>query len=507
MNLDSIKGRITEIFNSTPSDVHVGFGYRIKDGKLTNEVGFTYLVSKKRPIHELSENEIFPEKILHDGVDYPTDVVEVPNVQAFGTYCYGNGTNEPPNSCFSFTDPLTPPANRNYTRPIKGGVGIFPTTAVNAGTLGFVAVDIATQALVGVTNNHVVISSSNDAFFTGERNLNSPAIFNELFPINEIQNPATCDSGPFIPAYKIGRTLRYQPMYRSTAISAIFPVGHPQAGQPYTYYITGPNGINRVDGALISLKQTDAAGQPIIDINESWKQVGLPQITTPPPFATLSDLNSMIFGGTPPTNIPFTNTEIISAGRTTGPKQGPCSLRLHLLTCTVGVAGYNLQGTSNVVVFEDQMSVVRVNSDNDLCILPAYGGDSGSAVFAEFGGVWKIIGVLFAGGIFDISNPTVPINPISPTDPLRPIATYSPTCNGNIYAAGTSYFTFVNKITNVETALGIQAWDGTAKPFVDPNSLEYVSVCGGNFTKTLTCSGDTYWQVGLTNSLISPCNP
>lgn len=480
MNLSSIKQKVSTLFESTPDDVHVGFGYRIKDGKLTNEIGFTYLVPKKRQIHELSENEIFPTTITHDGIEYKTDVVEVPQINLFGTYCYGTGTNEPPSGCFDFINPTTPPANRNYTRPIKGGVGIFPTTSVNAGTLGFVAVDIATQALVGVTNNHVAISSSNDAFFTGERNLNSVAIFNESFPMNEIQNPATCDSGPFIPAYKIGRTLRYQPLVR--------PI----------------NGSNLVDGALISLNQTDAAGQPIIDINESWKQVGLPQITTPPPFATLAELNSMIFGGTAPTNIPFTNTEIISAGRTTGPKGGSCSLRLHLLTCTINVTGNSIQGTPTTVSFTDQMSVVRVNSDNDLCILPAFGGDSGSGAFAQFGGVWKIIGLLFAGGVND---PNTGGNPILPGDPLSPTASMTQSCAGSSFAAGVSYFTFLNKITNVETALGIEAWDGTVKPFVDPNSIEYVSVCGGNFTKTLTCSGDTYWQVGLTNSLISPCNP
>ena len=480
MNLHSIKERVTEIFNSTPSDVSVGFGFRIKSGKLTDELSFSYLVPKKKPIDELSEDEVFPRTILHEGVEYPTDVVEVPVIEPFGTYCYGTGAEPPAGTCFSFTNPLTPPANRNYTRPIKGGVGIFPTTAVNAGTLGFVAVDIDTQSLVGITNNHVAISSSNDAFFTGERNLGSPAIFNESFPMNEIQNPATCDSGPFIPAYKIGRTLRYQPL------------------------VTAINGTNTVDGAVISLSQTDAAGQPIIDINESWKQVGLPQITVPPPFATLPELNSMIGGGTFPSNIPFTNTEIISAGRTTGPKQGTCSLRLHLLTCNVNVGGYSLQGAGQVVPFTDQMSVVRVNSSDDLCILPAYGGDSGSGVFAEFGGVWKIIGILFAGGT---TNPTNGQSPLIPGDPLNPSASYSPTCGGNSYAAGTSFFTFINKITNVAPALGIQAWDGTAKNFVDPNSIEYVSVCGGNFTKTLTCSGDTYWQVGLTNTLISPCNP
>jgi hypothetical protein len=502
MNLDSIKEKVTSIFNSTPADINVGFGYKIKDGKLTDELAFSYLVQKKKSKNELSEHEILPDTIIHDGKEYKTDVIEIPDVQPFGAFCYGTGT-EPPNNCFSFTNPSTPPSNRNYLRPIKGGIGISPAFGNNnAGTLGFVAVDIATQGLVGVTNNHVAIASLNDPFFTGERNLNTPFIYNELFPVNEFQNPATCDVGVTIPPYKIGRSLRYKPLYRPAVL--LDSNGVPVVP---TTYISAPYGVNYVDGALISLKQTDSNGQPIIDINESWKQEGLPQITTPPTFASLSELNSMVGGGTPPTNIPFSNTEIISAGRTTGPKQGSCSLRLHLLTCTVTVGGYNLQGSPQPVVFEDQMSVVRVNNSNDLCILPAYGGDSGSAVFAQFGGIWKIIGILFAGGVWNIENPLAPTNPINPFDPLAPTQSYTPTCIGYASGAGTSYFTFINKITNVASALGIEAWDGTAKPFVDPNSIQYVSTCGASFETTLTCSGDTYWQVGLTNSLIAPCNP
>ena len=477
MNLDSIKEKVSSIFESTPPEVGAGFGFKIKDGKLTDEVGFTYIIPKKKPLSELSENEIFPDTVEHDGIIYKTDVIEIPEISPLGQFCFGTDPIAPADpqvspNCFSWA-PNNPygyvqPINRNYTRPIKGGVSFGSTAIAPGGTLGFVAVDVATQGLVGVTNNHVVIVSANDPFFTGERNLSSVAIFNESFPANTVRQPFGLDIvGPNLPQYEVGRTLRYQPLR------------------------TPINGVNTVDGAIVSLSQFDSAGNTIIDFNESWKQVGLTGVTTPPTFATLGDLNSMVSGG-----FNFGNTEIISAGRTTGAKEGPCSDRLHLLTCSVNIF-YPLQGGSALAIFDDQMSVVRVSSGNTLCTYPACRGDSGSAMFANFGGQWKIIGILFAGG----SN--------HPQTGLTPSGSGFPSFYNNcaLPAVLPSMFTFVNKITNVASELGIQAWDGTAKPFVDPNSLEYVSVCGGNFTKTLTCSGDTYWQVGLTNSLISPCNP
>lgn len=471
MNLDSIKEKVSSLFDSTPTEVGTGFGFKIKDGKLTDEVGFTFIVPKKKPVSELTNEEIFPEIIEHNGVEYSTDVIEIPEISPLGLYCFGTDPIAPADpqvspNCYSWA--TTPPINRNYTRPLKGGTSLGISTFAGVGTLGFIAVDVDTQGLVGVTNNHVVISSSNDAFFTGERNLNSVAIFNESFPTSFVQQPGVGDVSPNLPQYQIGRTLRYQPLR------------------------TPINGVNTVDGAIISLSQFDSAGNTVIDINESWKQVGLTGITTPPQFATLGDLNSMVSGG-----FNFSNTEIISAGRTTGAKEGPCSDRLHLLTCTVSVGPYNLQGGGSTAIFVDQMSVVRVSSGNTLCTYPSCRGDSGSAMFAEFGGQWKIIGILFAGGAGDPQTGALPTGPGFPT--------YYNGCSAP--SPFPSIFTFVNKITNVASELGIQAWDGTSKPFVDPNSIQYVSVCGGNFTKTLTCSGDTYWQVGLTNSLISPCNP
>jgi hypothetical protein len=112
---------------------------------------------------------------------------------------------------------------------------------------------------------------------------------------------------------------------------------------------------------------------------------------------------------------------------------------------------------------------VRPENDPNLstvCIYPIFPGDSGSALVANFGGVSKIIGLCFAG---------------------------SP------------YYGFACRIDHVASELGIEEWDGTSKPVVDPDTIDYITISGENSIKTETCSGDTYWQVGAT-TLNKPCS-
>jgi hypothetical protein len=95
-------------------------------------------------------------------------------------------------------------------------------------------------------------------------------------------------------------------------------------------------------------------------------------------------------------------------------------------------------------------------------LYPIYPGDSGSALVATIGGVDKIIGLCFAGG-----------NTIG----------------------------IASRIDEVASQLGISAWNGTTPEFVDLTTKKLVTVAGLSNTKTITCSGDTLWQVGIINSV------
>jgi hypothetical protein len=133
---------------------------------------------------------------------------------------------------------------------------------------------------------------------------------------------------------------------------------------------------------------------------------------------------------------------------------------------TSNVVGYNLQGVNRTVTFTDSIVFTRTNPQ---CPSPIAGGDSGSALIANFSGTWKIIGLVFAEG-----------------------------------TSGSNYIGLANRIDQVASQLGIESWNGTTKSYVNLASKVFKTTSGGSSNATLSCSGSTYWQVGLTNSS-SPC--
>jgi hypothetical protein len=185
--------------------------------------------------------------------------------------------------------------------------------------------------------------------------------------------------------------------------------------------------------------------------SESYKQFGLSG-TSVMPFATTSEIDALVG-----------NVNVSSSGRSSGVKQGSlCGLAIQGVSFVVGVSGFKKQGTSTVAYFNNCISFTRVNPD---CPDPIYRGDSGSGLIANIGGVDKIVGLVFAGG------PTLGI---------------------------------AARIDEVASQLGIQAWNGSTPNFVDLSSKKLVTTGGLSSVKTIICSGQTLWQVGLINS-ISTC--
>jgi hypothetical protein len=132
------------------------------------------------------------------------------------------------------------------------------------------------------------------------------------------------------------------------------------------------------------------------------------------------------------------------------------------------VGGYNLEGTAQQVSYTSLIQFIRNSPDQTaapVCPYPIYPGDSGSALAAYINGVWKIIGLCFAGSDF---------------------------------------YGFAARIDNVATQLNISAWDGTTKNYFDTSSRVYKTTPGGSMNKTLTCTDNIYWQVGTTIST-NPC--
>ena len=164
---------------------------------------------------------------------------------------------------------------------------------------------------------------------------------------------------------------------------------------------------------------------------------------------------------------------LYSSGRTTGPKGGAtCALRVFSLF-TVVTPGYKLQNLIVPATFLDTIKFVKPENDPSLstiCDNPVYSGDSGSILIADFSGVRKIIGLVFAASGVN----------------------------------GVFYYGYACRIDRVASELGIEAWDGTAKGYVDPTSITYKTTSNGSSNKILNCDGTNYWQVGLT-TLDNPC--
>jgi len=315
-------------------------------------------------------------------------------------------------------------SNRQTLRALKGGVSITSTSHSTpftndstVGTMGLICQDSASGALVGLTNNHVVVR---DAFYTSQRTYTNPQNEYDLVDSsNTIQGDFVYQTGETQPvnpggANEIGRVLRYVPMYTSASV------------------VANPSLTNKVDAAIFSLYCTSSTGQTIID------------------FAA--------FGG-----------DTLCPLRIFGYMSFPIS--------------YPLQGTNTPTYFTDVIAYVKpfnsasyspstATANTQVCPYPVWGGDSGSTLIANIGGVWKIIGLVFAG-------------------------------NGIPYNSSLGYqvastIGFACRIDQVASQLGIKAWTGSAAPVVDHSTITYRTVSGSNSDKTLVCSGSTYWQVGLT---------
>ena len=417
--MNHIKLKIQELAKeNTYNASSISYGYKFVGKTQTNELCIIFSVSKKKPITELLDSEIIPSSITLEDRVLKTDVFEtdMPELLVCNGAC---GQNAGANSI----------VNRTFTRPLVGGLSVTSTNLVTTvGTLGFIGVHINTQTLVGVTNNHVLIQ---DAFYTSERNLTG-LIKNEYTPIDSVYQHG--ETGSIPPSnFIIGETLRYVPIQQATP--------------------------NKVDCSIFSINESDIG---IEAISSSVRQAG-DAYTNPLPFATTAEIDDLL----------ETNPMIYSSGRTTGPKGGvTCPIRIFALFTAFPI-NYNKQGAQTTVYFEDQITFVKPEFDPSLttiCPNPIIPGDSGSALIADFGGVRKIIGLVFAAST----------------------------------VSGIIYYGYANRIDNVALEIGIQAWDGTDKNFVDLSSIEYITTVGGSSDKYIACESKQFWQVGLT-TLLNPC--
>ena len=416
------------------------------------------MVEKKLPIDQLQTSEIIQTEITIDGETFKTDVVE--------------GKNEL-YSCW-FNDNYTPssPKIPGKYRALKGGCSCVNISdpSGTAGTLGFIAVDNDDDTLVGISNNHVLVS---DAFYTNYRNISENQIYSNIYN-NVATQPGRSDGGTE-QQDQIGLIKKYVPIY-------------PESSEIY----------NQVDVAAISI---DAG---LID-SDSWKQIGFTEtevqntcpyfnpITIKPlneqsylPFASTAEIdaflldnsNFIVLDGDGEVDWILGKNALFSTGRTTGIKgMVPNNYVLRQLFPAAVRVVYLLQNQYTVALFNNCFTFnawqVQNNGTDWLptqCNWPAAPGDSGSAILGYINGQYKIIGMVFSG----------------PADT-------------GIYATGI-------RIDQVANQLNIREWDGSTISYASQTTETYV-VAGGSGDKTIERNGKKYWQAGLGSNTEYPPSP
>ena len=384
--------------------IGVGYGYKVTNGLLTTEKSLIFSVSKKLPLEQIDEKDIIPNTITYSGETFKTDVVELEI--------------KPLNCPVDFYNwQVTPPTNRNKIRPLKCGISVTNYSDLSGfvGTLGFLAVDNDTNSLVGVSNNHVLVS---DAFINVQKSSTGSisSILNDFVTQpNEVGNSGLNNS--------IGIVKKYKTISGGT--------------------------LNYADVALTTINSSD------IDVNTSYLMEGVTGWTQPLEFASSSEIDGLL------TN----KNNLFSAGRTTGSKgEGEMKLLTNSYPVTINI-NYLKQGNNTTIQFGRCIQFVASASttpNGTICAFPINGGDSGSALVADFSGTRKIVGLVFAGGLL----------------------------------SGVTYYGYANRIDDVADSINISPWTGQTVNYSNTGVTETHIVLGKSSDEKIILSGKTFWQVG-----------
>jgi hypothetical protein len=220
------------------------------------------------------------------------------------------------------------------------------------------------------------------------------------------------------------------------------------------YPLQSPPIYNYVDVALTTISNSVAD-------STSYQQVGL--VPTTLPFASTSEINNLL----------STNPLLYSVGRTTGTKgEGLTKLRVYQISVALSI-DYHKQGVSTTVYMSDCIQFIAVSGAtvmppyNEVCYNPISAGDSGSALIADFSGIRKIIGLVFAGSSDNI---------------------------GTIYGIAC-------RIDRVASMMNISEWNGSAINYSNTANILELDVPGlDNRPYIDHIDGKRYWQVGLKNN-------
>ncbi len=207
MNKQILQDTIKEWHSKTPKSVHsVGYGHKTTNGITTDELCVVFSVISKKPLAELTQEEILPTSLIIDNETIKTDVVEG-GMAHFSNDSWRVHCSPTPRDCTSGEN-TTSRAHRERRRPLVGGISIGHNeagAAPNAGTLGALFRDKEDGSVVALTSLHVVCNDIDGATWSDDNRTLAWDIRNK-----SILQPGTLDRG--IAANSIGNIKRYYPL-------------------------------------------------------------------------------------------------------------------------------------------------------------------------------------------------------------------------------------------------------------------------------------------------------
>ena len=340
----------------------ITWGRKHVDGTETEDYSLIFHVPIKKSFESLSPDEILPDSIAINDIEYITDVKTKPVYKPLIYWCLADtsGTREPLRS------------NQIRHRPLIGGVEAESLWGQYVGTLGLMVRDISDGQVVTLSNSHVYAEGLLHAFArVQDKNIESileyqPTGLYRTTPSNDLigQCKRSIVIGNLDPHYTIDYT--YNRSINSTSADA--------AISTITDYTTCLDTVNSVN---------------VIGFN----QVG------PYQFASNTEIASLLDPVSPNYKSP-----IFRSGRTNGPVGYPGTSNSfgagYSTTCSLSVTEIGTQyvGTYDTDALSYYQNTIAFAGN----INAANGGDSGSALFALLSSntplpKWKCIGLLFAG--------------------------------------------------------------------------------------------------------------
>ena len=356
MNKQILQQTITEWHSKTPDSVHgVGYGYKTKNGIKTDELSVVFMVVAKKPLAELTQEEILPTSLIIDNETIKTDVIEMGTARATSECSEAEGT--------SSSD------HRVSRRALRGGISIGHNEDAlgygNAGTLGGLFMDLDDGSVVGLTNLHVVCPYTVLGGVWSDLHRSSSNLSPYNTSVNwdirtkHITQPGTSDDTT---AGTIGDIKRYYPL------------------------VMPSYGYNSIDAAVIGINDFNIPELSLLDYH-SGSQVGP---TTPVNYgvATTAEIDGLSVGDL-----------LFKSGRSTGYQGADTSCRVVIkYTNTALSSDYSPDPNVQVPLYFHNLIGVEY-ADRSSTV--SFSGDSGSLLLADFSGVRKIIGLVFAGGALD----------------------------------------------------------------------------------------------------------